>query len=293
MWIGGAIGQALAFLLARYLLRDWVENFIRSKWKKWKYIDAAIENEGWKLVLIMRLSPVIPYNLLNIAMATTSMHFVPFTIVSAIGIVFECAVFVYLGTMAESITSIASGDAGPPKAIQWVLLGVSITMCILGAVFVSIMVKRAIKKAEEATSDSALDLASMAEEAEEQEALLATPSTLPQEGYIKSIPGLNKLTEARNAIFKLQNATFLPVAERRPVAPGTLTPHLRNNSTKAKMSPRAESGVGNTPFKSPESQRDVELGSASLPKSGNRRAPFRRSQSRLNDSDDESESNGR
>lgn len=287
------MGQALAFLLARYLLRDWVENFIRSKWKKWKYIDAAIENEGWKLVLVMRLSPIIPYNLLNIAMATTSMHFWQFTIVSAIGIVFECAVFVYLGTMAESITSIASGDAGPPKAIQWVLLGVSLTMCVIGAIFVSIMVKRAIKKAEEANS-SAVDLTGMAPEDGEEEALLAAPSMLEQEGYIKSIPGLTKLAEARNAIFRLQAGTFLPLAERRPAAPGTLTPHLRNTSTKAKMSPRAESSSAmNTPFKSPESQRDVELGNTSLPnKSANRRA-FRRSQSRLGDSDDEADSTAR
>lgn len=141
VWIGGAIGQALSFLLARYLLRDWVENFVRKKWAKWKYIDAAIEKEGWKLVLIMRLSPIIPYNLLNIAMATTSMHFGSFVVASAIGVVFECAVFTYIGTMAESITSIASGEAGPPKAIEWVLLGLSLAMCILGAVVVSIMVK--------------------------------------------------------------------------------------------------------------------------------------------------------
>jgi uncharacterized membrane protein YdjX (TVP38/TMEM64 family) len=149
VWIGGAVGQALAFLLARYLLRDWVESFVQSKWKKWKYIDAALENDGWKLVLIMRLSPIIPYNLLNIAMATTSMHFLSFTIASAIGIIFECGIFCYIGTIADSITSIVSGQAGKPKAIQWVLLGLSIFMGIIGAVFVSVMVRRAIKKADD------------------------------------------------------------------------------------------------------------------------------------------------
>jgi uncharacterized membrane protein YdjX (TVP38/TMEM64 family) len=152
VWIGGAVGQALAFLLARYLLRDWVESFIHRKWKKWKYIDAALENDGWKLVLIMRLSPIIPYNLLNIAMATTSIHFLAFTIVSAIGIVFECGIFCYIGTIADSITSIVSGQAGKPKAIQWVLLGLSIMMGVIGAVFVSIMVRRAIRKADELSS---------------------------------------------------------------------------------------------------------------------------------------------
>lgn len=149
VWIGGAVGQALAFLLARYLLQDWVESFIRKKWKRWKYINAAIENDGWKLVLIMRLSPIIPYNLLNIAMATTSIHFWSFTMVSAVGIVFECGLFCYIGTIADSITSIVSGDAEKStKAFQWVLLGLSLAMAVLGAVFVSVMIRRAIKKAE-------------------------------------------------------------------------------------------------------------------------------------------------
>lgn len=149
VWIGGSVGQALAFLLARYLLRDWVETFINNKWKKWKYIDAALEKDGWKLVLIMRLSPVIPYNLLNIAMATTSIHFLAFSMVSSIGIIFECCIFVYLGTIADGITSIVEGHAGKPKAIQWVLLGLSIFMGIVGAVFVSIIIRRAISNADE------------------------------------------------------------------------------------------------------------------------------------------------
>ena len=54
VWVGGAVGQALAFLLARYLLKDWVEKTIKKKWKAWQYIDKAIEHDGWKLVLIMR-----------------------------------------------------------------------------------------------------------------------------------------------------------------------------------------------------------------------------------------------
>ena len=149
VWIGGSVGQALAFLLARYLLRDWVETFVNNKWKKWKYIDAALEKDGWKLVLIMRLSPIIPYNLLNIAMATTSIHFLAFSLVSSIGIIFECCIFVYLGTIADGITSIVEGHSGKPKAIQWVLLGLSIFMGVVGAVFVSIMVRRAIANADE------------------------------------------------------------------------------------------------------------------------------------------------
>lgn len=290
VWIGGAVGQALAFLLARYLLRDWVETFVRTKWRKWKFIDAAIENEGWKLVLIMRLSPIIPYNLLNIAMATTSMHFWQFTIVSAIGIVFECSVFCYLGTMAESITSIASGEAGPPKAIQWVLLGVSLTMCVVGAVFVSVMVRRAIRKAEE-MSASAVDLSGeAAEEGEGEALLLATPSTLEREGFIRSIPGLSKLSEARDAIFKLHASSLLTAATPEKTAapaPGLISVHLRSTS-KAKMSPRAVRSGASTPKKAINEgrERDLEMGTgpSPMPMSASRRAN-RRTASRVENED--------
>ena len=65
VWAGGAVGQALAFLLARYLFHGWVETTLKQRWKKWAIIDKAIEHDGWKLVLIMRFSPIIPYNLVG------------------------------------------------------------------------------------------------------------------------------------------------------------------------------------------------------------------------------------
>jgi uncharacterized membrane protein YdjX (TVP38/TMEM64 family) len=65
VWAGGAVGQALAFLLARYLFHGWVESTLKRKWEKWAIIDKAIEVDGWKLVLIMRFSPIIPYNLVS------------------------------------------------------------------------------------------------------------------------------------------------------------------------------------------------------------------------------------
>lgn len=57
-------------------------------------------------------------------MATTPIPFVAFTVVSAIGIIFECAVFCYFGSMAENVSSIISGQAGPAAAFEWVMLGI-------------------------------------------------------------------------------------------------------------------------------------------------------------------------
>ena len=60
---------------------------VKGKWRQWELIDKAIELEGWKLLVLLRLSPIVPYNLLNITMAATKIHFWPFAIASFFG---EC-----------------------------------------------------------------------------------------------------------------------------------------------------------------------------------------------------------
>ncbi|KAL4428039.1 hypothetical protein ABPG75_002128 [Micractinium tetrahymenae] len=195
VWAGGAVGQALAFLLARYLFRSWVENTLRHKWAKWAIIDKAIEQDGWKLVLILRFSPIIPYNLLNIAMATTSIPFWQFTIVSAVGIVYECAVFAYFGSMADNIHSIIAGKAGAPPIFEWVMLGISAVMCVVGALFVSYSIKRAIRRAQTRMSHAELDALGLAGDEEqgrrEEEAVgvrvhHSYPASLEREGFLGS-----------------------------------------------------------------------------------------------------------
>lgn len=194
VWAGGAVGQALAFLLARYLFHSWVENTLRTKWKKWAIIDKAIEHDGWKLVLILRFSPIIPYNLLNIAMASTNIPFWQFTIVSAVGIVYECAVFAYFGSMADSIHSIISGEGGRPPWFEWVMLGVSAVMCVVGAFFVSYSIKQAVRRAERSMSSARLEgLADGGEQDPELGVLMdgTYPESLEREGFVGSSTSYN------------------------------------------------------------------------------------------------------
>ena len=62
-----------------------MSGYMRAKWRKWDVLDRAIQEEGWKLLLLLRLSPAVPYNVLNIAMALTGMNFWVFTITSFFG----------------------------------------------------------------------------------------------------------------------------------------------------------------------------------------------------------------
>lgn len=63
-WLGTVLGQVGAFLLGRYLLRDVVVAYLEKRVSHFKSVDASISEDGWKLVLLLRLSPVLPYNLM-------------------------------------------------------------------------------------------------------------------------------------------------------------------------------------------------------------------------------------
>src|SRR5206468_3640015 len=64
VWIGATLGATAAFLVGRYLARDWVARRIDGN-PRFRAIDEAVAREGWKIVLLTRLSPVFPFNLLN------------------------------------------------------------------------------------------------------------------------------------------------------------------------------------------------------------------------------------
>ena len=59
----------------RYLFRAPVKAYLHSTWPSFPVIDAAIKQSGWKLVCLLRLSPVLPYNVLNYALAITPVSF--------------------------------------------------------------------------------------------------------------------------------------------------------------------------------------------------------------------------
>lgn len=67
--IGATIGATLAFLIARYLGREWVEGIIHGR--KFHDLYLEVEKKGWKIVAFTRLIPIFPYNFLNYAFGLT------------------------------------------------------------------------------------------------------------------------------------------------------------------------------------------------------------------------------
>ena len=114
-----SIGATLAFLIARGLLRDWVQQrFSRNL----KAINEGIEKDGAFYLCTLRLVPIFPFFVINLAMALTPLRVWPFYWVSQLGMLAGTAVYVNAGTQLAQVDSLA-GIVSPPLLASFVLLG--------------------------------------------------------------------------------------------------------------------------------------------------------------------------
>jgi uncharacterized membrane protein YdjX (TVP38/TMEM64 family) len=139
---GAIIGATLAFLIARYLLRRNIEEWTRKN-PRFRAIDEAIGKNGWKIVGLLRLSPLIPFNLSNYFYGITSISFGAYVAVSAVGMIPGTLLYAYLGAIGQA--GISGGTAQHSKW-QYVLLAVGLVATIAVTVLVSRIAKNALKK---------------------------------------------------------------------------------------------------------------------------------------------------
>ncbi|HEC05721.1 MAG TPA: TVP38/TMEM64 family protein, partial [Thiolapillus brandeum] len=91
---GATLGAALAFVIARYLASDWVEQKTGGRMKKLK---EGVEKEGWRFVAFVRLVPLFPFNLLNYALGLTRIRFSHYLIATYICMMPGALAYSYLG----------------------------------------------------------------------------------------------------------------------------------------------------------------------------------------------------
>ncbi|HVN86433.1 MAG TPA: TVP38/TMEM64 family protein [Candidatus Binatia bacterium] len=92
--IGATGGATLAFIVARYLGREWVEQRTSGVIAR---ITGGVESEGWKFVAFTRLVPIFPFNVLNYAFGLTNVGLLPYAVASFFCMMPGAAAYVYLG----------------------------------------------------------------------------------------------------------------------------------------------------------------------------------------------------
>ncbi|MDJ0843487.1 TVP38/TMEM64 family protein [Crocosphaera sp.] len=128
--IASMLGAILAFLIGRYLARKWVSQQI-EKYPKFQAVDEAVAKEGWKIVGLTRLSPVLPFVILNYAFGITQVSLKDYTIASWIGMLPGTIMYVYIGSLIGNIATLgADGREKTPLELALYIIGFIATLFV-------------------------------------------------------------------------------------------------------------------------------------------------------------------
>lgn len=158
VWIGATLGACAAFLVGRTVARQWVAEKVARN-PKFAAIEEAVSREGFKIVLLLRLSPVFPFNLLNYALGLTKVSFGHYALASFIGIIPGGLMYVYIGSTAGSLAAVAAGQVEGGLGAQ-VLKIVGLIVTVVVTAYVTRIARRSLKSVEAASDATPISGAS-------------------------------------------------------------------------------------------------------------------------------------
>jgi uncharacterized membrane protein YdjX (TVP38/TMEM64 family) len=141
--VSSTLGATAAFLVGRYVARNWVAHKIEGN-ARFSAIDNAVADEGWKIVGLTRLSPIFSFNLLNYAYGLTRVSLREYVLASWIGMMPGTVMYVYTGSLASDLASLGAETGNEPTAARWIINGVAFLATVLVTVYVAKIAKKAL-----------------------------------------------------------------------------------------------------------------------------------------------------
>lgn len=134
VFIGASAGATMAFLVSRYAARSWVEHRLEGH-DRFAAIDEAIGEEGLKIAVLLRLSPVFPFNLLNYALGLTRISLRDY-VIAHLGMLPGTLLYVYYGRVAGVVAEVATGVESGRGVGYWtsLILGLAATIVVTAIV---------------------------------------------------------------------------------------------------------------------------------------------------------------
>ncbi|MEB2343530.1 MAG: TVP38/TMEM64 family protein [Deltaproteobacteria bacterium] len=142
VFVAALIGATLAFLVARHLARPWVERRIAAD-PRFAAIDRAIAAQGGRIVFLLRLSPLLPFNLLNYALGLTRVRLRDYLLASA-GMLPGTLLYVYSGSLAGELARAAGGTRSRSPA-EWALLALGLVATVAATHLVARLARQALR----------------------------------------------------------------------------------------------------------------------------------------------------
>merc|ERR1712038_548869 len=122
VFLGASAGATIAFLFGRYLFRDSVQG-LTKKYAIFEALDAALEEKGLRIMTLLRLSPIIPFNAINYIAGVTAISLRDY-VLAMFAILPGSILYVFLGASAGSLAESASSGDNVTITIIVVVIGV-------------------------------------------------------------------------------------------------------------------------------------------------------------------------
>jgi uncharacterized membrane protein YdjX (TVP38/TMEM64 family) len=148
VFVAATTGATLAFGVSRHLARAAIERRLAGN-ERFAAVDRAIARDGRKIVLLLRLSPVFPFNLLNYALGLTQVRFVDY-LIACIGMLPGTLLYVYYGALAGEVAALAGGATVEKGLGYYGLLAVGAIATIAVTTIVTRSARRALDEATRA-----------------------------------------------------------------------------------------------------------------------------------------------
>jgi uncharacterized membrane protein YdjX (TVP38/TMEM64 family) len=142
VFVGATLGATLAFLMGRYGARSWISKKIEGN-QKFKAIDEAIGKEGFKIVFLIRLSPVFPFNLTNYALGITQVSLRDFFF-GSVGMIPGTIMYVYIGSLAHNLTLIGSANQPTNSGVQWAIRIIGFVATVAVTLYITKVARKAL-----------------------------------------------------------------------------------------------------------------------------------------------------
>ncbi|MFI5366040.1 MAG: TVP38/TMEM64 family protein [Candidatus Binatia bacterium] len=145
VFIAATLGASAAFLVSRNVARGAIERRLTGN-PRFAAIDRAVGMQGRRIVFLLRLSPVFPFNLLNYALGLTNVRFADY-LVASIGMLPGTLLYVYYGKLAGDVAALAGGAAVQKGPAYYAVLALGLVATVVVTTLVTRTARRALKEA--------------------------------------------------------------------------------------------------------------------------------------------------
>ena len=145
VFLGATLGATAAFLIGRYIARDRISTMIDGN-KNFKAIDEAVGKEGLKIVILTRLSPIFPFNLLNYGFGVTGVSLKDY-VIGSVGMIPGTVMYVYFGSLAGNLATLGAGDTPGNPTAEWAIRIVGLIATVAVTLYVTKVARKALNDA--------------------------------------------------------------------------------------------------------------------------------------------------